>query len=138
MSLEIRKLNENISVTSQITADDIVEIKVQGFTAIINNRHDGEIEGQPSAASIHAVAEQAGLKYVHLPIEPGKPTDEVINEFGQILENNSGSVLAHCGSGIRATVLWALSQAGQQSADELINTANQAGCDITAMRSRLG
>jgi uncharacterized protein (TIGR01244 family) len=47
-------------------------------------------------------------------------------------------VLAHCGSGIRATVLWALSQAGQQSADELINTANQAGCDITAMRSRLG
>ena len=35
MSLEIRKLNESISVTSQITADDIVEIKVQGFTAIM-------------------------------------------------------------------------------------------------------
>jgi uncharacterized protein (TIGR01244 family) len=56
MSLEIRKLNESISVTSQITADDIVEIKVQGFTAIINNRHDGEIKGQPSAArSQHTV-----------------------------------------------------------------------------------
>ncbi len=54
MSIEIKKLNKNISVTGQITADDIAEIKAQGFTTIINNRDDGEIEGQPSAASIRA------------------------------------------------------------------------------------
>jgi protein tyrosine phosphatase (PTP) superfamily phosphohydrolase (DUF442 family) len=33
MSLEIRKLNESISVTSQITADDIVEIMDYDFSS---------------------------------------------------------------------------------------------------------
>jgi sulfide:quinone oxidoreductase len=137
MSIEIKKLNKNISVTGQITADDIAEIKAQGFTTIINNRDDGEIERQPSAASIRAVVEQAGLAYAHLPIEPGKPTDEAINGFGQALNKSSGTVLAHCGTGLRATVLWALSQVGHQSADELIKAADQAGYDISAMRQRL-
>ena len=137
MNFELKKLSNKIWVTGQIMVSNIANIKAQGFNTIINNRFDGENEGQPSAESIRTIAEQAGLKYVYLPIEPGKPTEDAILGFSQAINDCSGAVLAHCGTGMRAAVLWALSQVGQQSADDLISTAKQAGYDISAVRPRL-
>jgi uncharacterized protein (TIGR01244 family) len=65
-------------VTGQITAADITEIQAQWFTTITNNGFGGEKEAQPSAASIRTTVEQAGLKYVHLPIGLGNPTEDVL------------------------------------------------------------
>ncbi len=127
MSFELKKLDDKIPVTGQIMVADIANIKAQGFSTIINNRFDGENEGQPSAESIRTTAELAGLKYVYLPIEPGKPTEDAILGFSQAINGSPGTVLAHCGTGMHAAVLWALSQVGQQSADDLIGATKQAG-----------
>ena len=45
-----------------------------------------------------------------------------------------GPKVAYCRSGNRSTVLWALSRAGLEPADGLIQTAAQAGYDISGMR----
>ena len=92
MSFELKKLNDKISVTGQIMVADIANIKAQGFSTIINNRFDGENEGQPSAESIRTTAEQAGLKYVYLPIEPGKPSEDPILGFSQVINDCPGTV----------------------------------------------
>ena len=48
-----------------------------------------------------------------------------------------GPIVGFCRTGARSTSLWALSNAGQRSAEELIRTAADAGYDIAALRDRL-
>ena len=59
--LDIRKINDRISVSPQIAAEDIEAIKAAGFTAVVNNRPDGEAPDQPDSAEIEAAAKAAGL-----------------------------------------------------------------------------
>ena len=58
--MKIVKLSENIAVSEQITAEDMVEIAAAGYRVVVNNRPDNEVAGQPSSASIEEVARAAG------------------------------------------------------------------------------
>jgi sulfide:quinone oxidoreductase len=54
------------------------------------------------------------------------------------LDTLPGPALAFCRSGTRSTVLWALSQAGERPADDLIAAAAAVGYDIAGLRPQLG
>ncbi|MCC5872329.1 MAG: hypothetical protein JJU22_08045 [Gammaproteobacteria bacterium] len=64
----IRKITEDLSVSAQITAEDLATIRKAGFRAIICNRPDGEAADQPSFEEIEAAAKAEGLSTRYLPI----------------------------------------------------------------------
>ena len=60
--MDIRRIDARIAVSPQIDPADIPAIKAAGFTAIVNNRPDGEEPGQPSGDAVRAAAEDAGRR----------------------------------------------------------------------------
>jgi uncharacterized protein (TIGR01244 family) len=136
--LEVKRINDQMSVSPQIEPDDVAELKAAGFTAIINNRPDGEAPDQPPGETIRQAAEAAGLAYHNIPLGREGVTPDMIEKTKAALEGSAGPVLAYCRSGTRSTTLWALSQAGKMPASEIISAAAQAGYNVSHLAGHLG
>ena len=135
--MPFKALTPALSVSPQLDEADVAEAASAGFRAIIDNRPDGEEPGQPTAAEMSALAAAHGLGFAHVPTVGGKISDEDVALMAHALADLEGPVLAYCRTGTRSTTLWALSQAGAQTADALIATAAAAGYDLAALRPRL-
>jgi uncharacterized protein (TIGR01244 family) len=136
--LDLRRINDRVSVAPQIRPDDLPAIKAAGFTTVVNNRPDGEAPDQPSGAEIKAAAEALGLAYHSVPLGREGVSQQMIDETRAVLEASPGPVLCYCRSGTRSTTLWALSQAGTLPAEEIISAAGQAGYDVSHLAGHLG
>ncbi|HET8729369.1 MAG TPA: TIGR01244 family sulfur transferase, partial [Alphaproteobacteria bacterium] len=110
-NLDVRRINDHVSVSPQIDPDDVETIKALGFSTIINNRPDGESPDQPPGEAIRQSAEAAGLDYHYIPLGREGVSAEMVEETRAALEGSTGPVLAYCRSGTRSTTLWAFSQA---------------------------
>lgn len=130
-------LDESLSASPQLTADDVAAAAAQGFRTIIDLRPDGEEPGQPPAATIEAAARAHDLAFVHIPVVPGQVGNAQVEAMDRALAEQPGPALGYCRSGTRVATLWALMQAGQADADALINTARDAGYDLEKLRPRL-
>lgn len=135
--MDSKQLTPKLHVASQITKDDVPTIAAQGFKVILNNRPDGEGEGQALAAEIEAAAKAHGLQYIYQPVVGTAITDQNAEDFGATIAANDGPIFAHCRTGTRCTILWMLSQAKSQGADELLATAAKAGYSLEQVRGRL-
>ncbi len=130
-----RKINDKISVSPQISLDDVTAAKAEGVTLIINNRPNGEDPSAPQSADIEAAAHEAGMKYIAIPIThsgfSGPQVDAMIAALA-----DGDKTLAYCRSGTRSTLLWSLAQAKQGvDPDEISRLAGNAGYDITPVRA---
>lgn len=132
-----KRLSDRLSVTPQIDPTDMQALAAAGFRSVISNRPDGEEPNQPDWATIERAAHDAGMEARHIPVTPGAITDEDAARFGAALDELPGPIVGFCRTGARSTSLWALSNADQRPADELIRTAADAGYDIAALRDRL-
>jgi sulfide:quinone oxidoreductase len=133
---EPRRLTDEIAVCAFVPPAELAELAPK-FRTIINNRPDSEEPGQPSSVEIEAEARRLGLDYVHIPVVAGQITDAQVAAFGKALKTRPGPVLAFCKSGKRAATLWALSQVGQRSVDEILKGAAAAGYDLTDLKPKL-
>lgn len=133
-----RPLTDKLSVSPQIQLDELSDFAKQGFRTLICNRPDGEGADQPTHQELAAAAAALGLSLHYLPVTPGQLDAASIAGFGKLLAEAPGPVLAYCRTGTRSTMLWALSQAGRQPATELLQTAQDAGYDLSALAGRLG
>jgi uncharacterized protein (TIGR01244 family) len=129
--LDLKRINDHVSVSPQIGPDDLAAIKALGFTAIVNNRPDGEAPDQPSNATMQAAAKAAGLDYHYIPLGRDGVSPDLIEGTRVALEGSTGPILCYCRSGTRSTTLWALSQAGTLPADEIVTAAAHAGYDMS-------
>ncbi|MCZ8193205.1 TIGR01244 family sulfur transferase [Brevundimonas sp.] len=136
--MDIRPLDPALHVAPQIALEDVPALKTAGYAALISNRPDGEEPGQPDAATVRAAAEAAGLAFVHIPVSMSSLGPEEVEALRHALDTLPGPALAFCRSGTRSAILWALSQAGDRQADELIAAAAAAGYDLSGLRSQLG
>ncbi|QFS87061.1 MULTISPECIES: TIGR01244 family sulfur transferase [unclassified Marinobacter] len=135
--MDIRKIDETLSVAPQISVQDVAEIARLGFRTLVANRPDREEPGQPAMADIEAAAREHGLEWVFLPVESGNITDQDVDQFTPMIRNADKPVLAFCRSGTRCTVLWALSAARETQPEEILSKAHRAGYDITGLIPRL-
>lgn len=129
--LDVRRINDHVSVAPQIGPEELPALKAMGFTTIVNNRPDGEAPDQPSDAAMRAAAAAAGLAYAYIPLGRDGVRPELIEQTRTALEGSAGPVLCYCRSGTRSTTLWALSQAGEMPADEIVELAAGAGYDMS-------
>lgn len=135
--MDIRKINDNISVSPQVNLDQIPELAKLGFKSIISNRPDAEEPGQPDGASVGAAAEAAGLRFRHIPVVPSSIGDGDVALFAAAMEELPKPVLAFCRSGTRAATLWALSQGERLGAENVLAATKSAGYDLDQLRARL-
>ena len=130
-----RTLNEQISVSPQISLADVEAAKAEGVTLIINNRPDGEDPSAPQSADIEAAAKAAGIDYLAIPITHSGFSAPQVDAMIEALDKADGKALAYCRSGTRSTLLWSLAQAKLgMSPDEIARLAANAGYDITPVR----
>ena len=135
--MDVKRINDHVSVSPQISPADFPALKALGFTAVINNRPDGESPDQPSSATMQAAAETAGLSYHFIPLGRDGVSPQMVDAETEALEGSAGPVLAFCRSGTRSTTLWALSQAGKVPAHEIVTAAAHAGYDISHLLGHL-
>ncbi len=132
-------LGRNFFVSPQITPADVALAAREGFALIINNRPDGEAMGQPAGADIEDAARDAGLAYVHIPVDGSGISRSHISALKRALkEVGDQKTLAFCRSGTRSAFVRAYTQASQgRPADAIIAEAAAAGYDVSGHRQAL-
>ena len=136
--MDTRKIAPDLSVSEQITAQDVGIAASQGFRSIIINRPDGESSDQPPHQEIVDAATRSGLSVRYLPVVSGNVTDADVEAFAKAMSELPAPTLAFCRTGTRSTTLWALSQAGHLSVEAILSTAKDAGYDLSGLKGRLG
>ena len=136
--MDIKKIDENISVAGQINVSDVNTIAEAGFRSILCNRPDGEGFLQQEYAGVETAAKQAGLEFIYQPVSSKGIQGNDIADFEKSCESLSKPVLAYCRTGTRCTVLWSLSQAGKRDESEIMSMAANAGYDMSMLAGRLG
>jgi uncharacterized protein (TIGR01244 family) len=136
--LEITPLTSEFAIAPQIALVDIETIRDHGYRAILNARPDDEMgEYMRSGEAIRA-ARDLGLDYAHAPAHNHAMFDpNTIDQFEAALVDLPKPVLAHCKSGTRAAILWALVAARHRNVNDVIATLNKAGQDMEFLEQEL-
>jgi len=134
MPAQLFALAPEVSVAGGLDRADIDALAGAGVRAIINNRPDGEDPGQLPAAEARRIAEARGIAYHHIPITAATLSRADVDTFAAALRDAPGPVVAHCRSGTRSALLWALTRM-REGADalSLISAAAQHGIDIAGL-----
>ncbi len=135
--MDIRKIDDTISVAPQITYADVAEAARLGFRTLVANRPDQEEFGQPAMADIEAAALENGMTWVYMPVQSGNVSDADVDRFGAMIQDSDKPVLAFCRSGTRCTVLWALNAARTTPTEDVLGKAREAGYDISGLAPRM-
>ena len=134
MASELIPLSPGLSVTGRLDRADIDALAQAGVRTIVNNRPDGEDPGQVPAAEARRLAEAHGIAYHHIPITAASLARADVDAFAAALREAETPVVAHCRSGTRSTLLWALTRM-REGADPLglIAEAARHGIDIASL-----
>jgi uncharacterized protein (TIGR01244 family) len=104
--VNVRKIDEQFSVTGQITPEQVRAVASAGYRSIVCARPDGEEFGQPSFDEVARAAESEGLQIIHIPVSGGLGEGQIIR-FHDAWEMMPKPVLGYCRSGARAGSLYA-------------------------------
>jgi sulfide:quinone oxidoreductase len=142
MAVERIALAPGLEITGGLSRADIEELAREGVRTIVNNRPDGEDPGQLDADAARRIAEALGVGYHHLPVTGQSLSRADVDAFAALVRTAPAPVVAHCRSGTRSALLWALSQLREGAEPRaLIAHAAQRGIDIAALpvlAARLG
>jgi len=128
------ELARGLSAAGALGPGDIEALAASGVRTLINNRPDNEDPGQLPAAEAQRLAVAHGIAYHHIPVTAASLSRADVEAFAAVLRSASQPVVAHCRSGTRTTLLWALTQL-DEGADPaaLIARAARQGIDIAAL-----
>jgi len=135
--MKFAKINNELTVSDQITIEDLKKIQAQGYKTIFCNRPDQESEGQLTFSTIEKEAQNLGIKAIHQPVIGGQISDDDIAQFGSYFELAQKPIFAYCRTGTRCSMLWALSHVKTLPIDEILSKAQIAGYDLSPIKDRL-
>ncbi|RUM08217.1 TIGR01244 family sulfur transferase [Rhizobium chutanense] len=104
--MDIRQIDDEYSVSGQITLEDLDEIKALGFKSIVCHRPDHESPDQTSFSVIEARAKELGLEITHVPVGPMGVTEEAVQGMVDALDEFPRPMLGYCRSGARSTAIY--------------------------------
>ena len=134
MAPQLFPLTPTLSVAGRLDRTDIDALAAAGVRTIINNRPDGEDPGQLPAAEARRVAAAHGIAYYHIPITAATLSRADVDVFSAALRDAPTPVVAHCRSGTRSALLWALTRMREGANSlSLIADAAHHGIDIASL-----
>ncbi|GGF62106.1 TIGR01244 family sulfur transferase [Alteromonas lipolytica] len=126
--MNIRKVNQLLSVSGPLTQDELKQLARSGVKSLVNCRPDNEEPGQVPDAVLRIQASNAGLNYYFVPVKSGDYSPQAVAEFGHILLSAPEPVHAMCRTGTRVVHLWALAKLVQGVAvADIIQTGKNIG-----------
>jgi uncharacterized protein (TIGR01244 family) len=104
--MDIRQIDEEYSVSGQISVEDLDEIKAMGFKSLVCHRPDQESPDQTPFSVIEARARELGLDIAHVPVGPMGVTEEAVQGMVDALDEFPRPMLGYCRSGARSTAIY--------------------------------
>ena len=127
----LNKIIEDYVVSDQITEDDVNKLKEAGFKTIFCNRPDNEEQNQISVKSINDKANENNITFIHQPVIGGQISQNDVDQFSDYYDAAEKPIFAYCRTGTRSSMLWALSESGKRSVDEILSLTTAAGYNLT-------
>lgn len=98
----VRQINEDVAIAGQITADQLQQLALEGFQAVLNLRSPDE---PGFLATEQQQIEQLGLKYLNLPLPRGSLPLDSAALILQAIQHLPKPVLLHCETATRAAAI---------------------------------
>lgn len=126
--MESMKVNDAMTVTGQVTPDDLKQAAKDGFKSVLNLRGADE-EGVLPDEQRHA--EAAGLRYVNIPVKKEALNDELTTRVLSEIDRLPKPALIHCATGMRAGAMTLMNVATRNgiSAKDAMDKARAMGFD---------
>jgi sulfide:quinone oxidoreductase len=135
--MDIKPLDDRLSVTAQPGYEDIETLARQGYRTIISNRPRGETEDQPDMQALKEKAESLGMVWHEIPVKPGEYSSQDIAAFSEALESSPAPTIGFCRTGKRVSHLWAYCQVSERPIEDLMKAGRVAGHDLEPLRADL-
>lgn len=123
------ELFASVRLGPQPADEDLAELKRLGVESVIDFRLPSETQ-----ASNANLTERHGLTYTNIPLSRDDPDPNAVEQLDQVLKNQPGPYLLHCGSGIRAITVYLLLEAKRHgwSAEQVEKEAKERGFDLSS------
>lgn len=101
------QVETTVACGGAITPAAVAEIKARGFKSVFNlqmpEERNANVQGEQAAAAA------AGLTFVHVPFNMGKPEAAPVDRFlAEIAKPANNPAFIHCAGGVRAAGFWAV------------------------------
>ncbi|MBM9595682.1 TIGR01244 family sulfur transferase [Roseitranquillus sediminis] len=134
--MDFARITPEFAVAPQILPRDAEELREAGFTDVVCNRPDEEVQDEVASQAVRAAVEGAGLRFHDNPVRNGAMSEQNIEEQRRVLAEAEGPVLAYCRSGTRSAVVWALGRE-DLSVDQILSATGEAGYALDGLRPQL-
>ena len=136
--LEIVRLTPEFAIGPQLSSGDFEQIRAEGFASILNARPDDELGEYLLAPEAEEQALVHGLAYAHSPTQNHDIFEkDAIDLFEKSLVDLPKPIFAHCKSGTRAAILWALVASRHRPVENVIGILREAGQDLDFLEQEL-
>jgi uncharacterized protein (TIGR01244 family) len=130
----LMQLSPGLTAAGALSADNIEALAASGVKTIVNNRPDNEDPGQLPADEARKLCAARGIAYHHIPFVNATLTAADVDAFEKVLMSGSHPMVAHCRSGTRSTMIWALTRMRQgDNPAALVSLGAKNGVDISAL-----
>lgn len=125
------RVTPDFAIGPQVSAEDFAALKAAGFASVLNARPDDEAGDYLPSGAAEELARAAALDYATSPTDNHAIFEpEAIDRFEAALAALPKPVLAHCKSGTRSAILWALVAARYRAVEEVIALLRAAGQEL--------
>ena len=101
----LSRLETTVACAGATEIDAIPNVKKMGFVSMINLRQ--ATEPGANVPQAEAAAKAAGLKYIHIPMDPAAPDAAVADRFLEAIKQPGNQpAYIHCASANRAAAMW--------------------------------
>ncbi|KXO73916.1 bifunctional sulfur transferase/dioxygenase Blh [Brucella anthropi] len=132
--MPITAISGKLSVSSQLSREELGSLHRSGFKTLINNRPDGEDADQPGNKVECDASRQYDLSYAFIPVTMSAITEADVRAFQTAVGKSEGPVFAHCKTGMRSLSLHLIGEVldGRMSVEEVIPFGHRHGFDTSA------
>jgi uncharacterized protein (TIGR01244 family) len=104
-AINVTRVDATIACGGATSVEAYPELKKRGFVSVVSLRRESEAGAEIPAAKAAAAA--AGLKYIHIPIDPAAITDADVDAFVKAVADQANQpAYIHCASANRVGALW--------------------------------
>jgi uncharacterized protein (TIGR01244 family) len=126
---DLKKVNDDLSIAGQISAEELRKIAIEGFKSVLNLRDPDE------NGFFHDEKQQAeivGLEYVNIPLNSQEPNKELTTQTILEIYNLPKPILIHCAGGARAGGIALITDAIQAgyTYEQIVQKANELGINL--------
>lgn len=128
------RVDATVACAGATPVEAMPRLREAGFRTVVNFRTAGE-SGARIEESKRA-AEEAGLRYVHLPFR--EPSAEIAESFLQVAgDADAGPLFIHCGSANRVGAMWLIKRVKLDgwSVDDATREAEEIGLRSAALKA---